>query len=61
VVWLIPNDGRVLTVIRKDVTVEVGPWPFFSSECVGVRTVMRLGFAFAHPQSVAKIIITGGS
>jgi hypothetical protein len=55
-----PFDCRVLSVIREDVLVEVSQWPYFSSDCVGIKTTMRLGFAFAHPQSIAKIV-AGGS
>jgi HK97 family phage major capsid protein len=51
------DSTRVTLVIREDSTVAVSTDAYFSSDRVGVRAVMRAGFAFPHPASVAKITL----
>jgi HK97 family phage major capsid protein len=42
-------------VIRDDAAVESDSSVFFSSDRVAIRAKLRVGFGFAHPQSIVKI------
>lgn len=57
-IWGISVD-RVMTVMRTDVTLLVSADAYFSSDRVGVRATMRVGFAFPAPASIAKISLSG--
>lgn len=50
--------ARVLVVVREDVEVESDGSAFFTSDRVAVRAIMRLGYAFPSPKSIAKIKLT---
>jgi len=56
-VWAVPEE-RALAIVRDDVRLEVSNDAYFSSDRVGVRATMRVGFAFPHPASIVKISIT---
>ncbi|MGO8770436.1 MAG: hypothetical protein ACLQIK_12310 [Mycobacterium sp.] len=58
IVWVLLSDYRVFTVMRKDVIVEVSPWLFFTSDCIGIHTIMPLDFAFPHLRGIAKPNVT---
>jgi hypothetical protein len=58
VVWAI-DSAKVWAVIRRDVSLVVTPFFYFDSDSVAVRTTMRIGFGFTHPQSVVKIAAVG--
>ncbi len=45
----------VWLVVRHDATIESDRSAFFTSDRVGVKTTMRVGFGFVHPASVVKI------
>ncbi len=53
-VWAIPRD-RVLVVVREDTTLEVDRSAYFSSDSVGVRAIMRVGFAYPHEAAVVRL------
>ncbi|RSN50852.1 phage major capsid protein [Actinomadura sp. WAC 06369] len=48
----------VMTVLREGTTLAVDSSAYFSSDRIGVRATMRVGFAFPHPASVIKISLT---
>ncbi len=52
------DSSRVWTVLRSDVTLDVDRSAFFTSDRVAIRATARIGFAFAHPQSVVRIAAT---
>ncbi|OBB76809.1 phage major capsid protein [Mycobacterium sp. 852014-52144_SCH5372336] len=49
------DRSKVFVVLRKDVDLQVDPSFFFGSDSLAVRCVMRVDFAFPHPQSVVRI------
>lgn len=49
------DSSRVFVVVREDATVEADGSPFFTSDRVAVRAVMRVGFAFPQPNAIVKI------
>jgi len=49
------DSSRVWLVLREDTTVEADRSAYFSSDRVGVRAIMRAGFAFTHPASIVKV------
>jgi len=53
-VWAIDRK-KVFTVLRQDVELVTSPWPFFTSDCVAVRAIMRVGFGFPHAASIVEI------
>lgn len=54
VIWAIPRD-RVTIVVRRDATLAVDRSAYFSSDRVGVRATMRVGFGYPHPAAVVKM------
>ena len=56
-VWAV-DGSRVHVIVRQDASVEVDSSIFFSSDRVAVRAIMRVGFAFAHEPSIARIALT---
>lgn len=56
-IWGIPRD-RVFLVIRNNVKVDVDASAYFTSDQIGVRATMRVGFGFVHPAAVVKISLT---
>jgi HK97 family phage major capsid protein len=56
-VWGIPAE-RVMVVLRDDVRLESSSDAYFSTDRVGVKATMRVGFAFPHPAAVVKISLT---
>jgi HK97 family phage major capsid protein len=56
-VWGIPT-GRIFTVLREDVTVDIDTSVFFTSDQTAIRGVARIGFGFVQPQAVIKIKAT---
>ncbi len=46
---------RVWTVLRQDVTLDVDSSRYFESDRVAIRGTLRVGFGFAHPQSIVKV------
>lgn len=57
VVWGIDSAYSSL-VIREGSTVEPDKSVFFTSDRIAVRCKLRAGFAFAHPSSIIKIMVT---
>ncbi len=55
VVWGLPNDGRVLLVIRKDVDLRRDESRFFTSDQVAIRATLRITSLFGHSASIVKI------
>lgn len=55
-VWGIPA-AHVFVVVRDDTTVEVSRDAYFSSDQVGVKATMRVGFGFPHPAAVMKVVL----
>lgn len=53
-VWGIPSD-RTYVVVREGTRVDVDTSAYFSSDRVGIRGVMRVGFGFPDPLSIQKI------
>lgn len=53
-IWAVPRD-RAVMVIRADATVEASEHIFFSSHRIGIRAIMRIGFAFPHTPALVKI------
>jgi HK97 family phage major capsid protein len=54
VVWGI-DSSFVQVVVREGTRLEVDRSAYFSSDRVGVKATMRVGFAFPHPLSIQKI------
>ncbi|MGA4690704.1 phage major capsid protein [Rhodococcus sp. AB351] len=53
-IWAIPRD-RVQVVLREDVTLDVDASAYFSSDRIGVRATMRVGFAFPHQAAIIRL------
>lgn len=56
-IWVL-DSSRVYTTLREDVTVDVSEDAFFSSDRIGVRAIMRVGFGFPYPEAVVRIDAT---
>lgn len=56
-IWGIPKT-RALIVIREGTTLDVDPSPYFSSDRLAVRVVMRIGFGFTDTRAAQKITLT---
>ncbi len=54
-VWAV-DRSKVFVVIREDVELVTSPWPFFTSDSIAVRGIIRLGFGFPHEASIVKIV-----
>ncbi len=57
-VWGVPV-AKTLVVLREDVTLAVDTSAYFSSDRIGIRATMRVGFAFAHPEAVVRLTTVG--
>ena len=53
-IWGIPRD-RVLVVTRTGTEIAVDESVYFTSDRVAVRAIMRVGFAYPHPEAIQKI------
>ena len=51
------DRSRLFTVVNADVAVEMDRSVFFGSDSTGVRAVARIGFGYAHPKSIARIVL----
>jgi hypothetical protein len=60
VVWAIPQQFSYV-IVREDATVEVDSSPFFTSDRLAVRAIIRLSWGWPHPASVVKINVDTGS
>ncbi len=49
------DGSRIFTVVREDIVVDSDASPFYTSDRVAVRAIMRVGFGFPHPASVVKV------
>lgn len=47
--------ATVLTVIRRDATIETSDAPRFSSDVITVKTTMRVGFGFADELAIVRL------
>lgn len=56
-VWCIPRQHSIV-VIREGAQVVTDTSAYFSSDRVGVRATMRVGFAFTYEAAVAKITLS---
>jgi len=52
------DQTRAFVVLRSDVAVEVDRSVYFGSDSVAVRGIARVGFAYPHPKSIARIELT---
>lgn len=57
VVWAV-DSSMVHCVLREDVELAVSEDAYFSSDRIGVRALMRIGFAWPDPSAVAKVTLT---
>lgn len=53
--------ARVLVVVREDVEVTSDASAFFTSDRIAVRAIIRLGYAYPSPKSIAKISLTAAA
>lgn len=53
-IWEIPKEF-VTVVVRNDTRLKVDRSAYFSSDRIGVKATMRVGFAFTNPRAIAKI------
>jgi HK97 family phage major capsid protein len=53
-VWGIPS-AKVFVVLRNGTTVVADNSAYFSSDRVGIRATLRVGFAFPHPAAIIRI------
>jgi HK97 family phage major capsid protein len=53
-IWAIPRS-RVYLVIRENTTLEVDRSAYFSSDRIGVKAVMRVGFGFPHEAALVRM------
>jgi len=60
VVWGIPQEFS-FAVLHNDVTLDVDTSAFFTSDRVGVRTTLRVGFGWPHPASIVRITLSDSS
>lgn len=51
------DQTRIFTVIRNDVAVEMDRSAYFGSDSTAVRAIARVAFGFAHPKSIARIVL----
>ena len=56
VIWGIPQ-AKVFVVLRLPASIVTDRSAYFSSDGVGIRAVLRVGFAFPHEQAVIKISV----
>lgn len=49
------DSSRIYSVIRQDVTLDVSKDAYFSSDRIGVKSTIRVGFGYADPASVVKL------
>lgn len=52
------DSSRLYSVIRQDVTLDVSKDAYFSSDRIGVKSTVRVGFGFADEASVIKLTHT---
>lgn len=57
VVWCLPRP-RIVVGLRKDAELKVDASAFFSSDRIGIRVVMRLGWGFVHNAAITKITVS---
>lgn len=50
-----PANPRAFVVQRQDVELITSPWPYFDSDCIALRAILRYGFAWPQPEAVVKI------
>lgn len=55
-VWGIPRD-RVFVVVRQDVELATSEHPYFTSDRIALRAIMRVGFGFPHAAALAKVTV----
>ncbi|WP_197501326.1 phage major capsid protein [Mycobacterium sp. 852002-51057_SCH5723018] len=55
VVWAV-DRSKVFVVIREDIELVTSPWPYFTSDSIAVRGVMRVGYGFPHAASIVKVV-----
>jgi HK97 family phage major capsid protein len=53
-IWAIPA-AKAMVVLREDVTLTVDSSAYFSSDCIGIRATLRVGFAFPHPAAIVRL------
>lgn len=49
------DSSRLYSVLRQDVTLNVSKDAYFSSDRIGVKSTVRVGFGYADPASVVKL------
>jgi HK97 family phage major capsid protein len=53
-VWALPRD-RTMVIRRQEVDLQASSEAYFSSDRIGVRAIMRIGFAFPHAAAIVRI------
>lgn len=53
-IWAIPA-AKAMVVLREDVTLTVDSSAYFSSDCIGIRATLRVGFAYPHPAAIIRL------
>lgn len=57
IIWAIDRD-KTYVVIRQDISLIVDPHFYFGSDSLAVRTLLRAGFGFTHPQAICQITLS---
>jgi HK97 family phage major capsid protein len=58
IIWLV-SQAKSFVVMRSDTSVITDTSAFFSSDRIGIRATMRVGFAWPHEAAVVRIAPTG--
>lgn len=53
-VWGVPG-ARTFVVLRSDAELVVDPSAYFSKDSLGIRSTMRVGFGFPHPEAIVRV------
>ncbi|MGH3967729.1 MAG: phage major capsid protein [Mycobacterium sp.] len=59
-VWAIPLS-KVVVVLREDVQLDVDRSQYFSSDRIGIRASMRIGYAFPHAATIIRLSAAGSA
>ena len=56
-IWAIPQAFSFVVLRSDDVTLDISPQAFFTSDRIGVRSTLRVSWGFPHPASIVKIVL----
>lgn len=57
IVWAIPQQ-RVIVALRSGTQVVTDTSAYFSSDRVGVRAILRVGWGFTHEEAISKVTLS---